>query len=100
MMIYCDIQNCKNRKICNVYNVIVKYQPEILISVNSCSYISDNQKNFVNSNEAVKDPIAVAERSQKIKGMLHSTESVDAPQAIKSVRGTGMQFDIDDKEIN
>lgn len=97
-MIYCDIQNCKNKKICNVYNIIVKYQPEILISVNSCSYVSSVQRTFVN--EAVKDPIAITERSQKIKNMLHTTRSIDAPQAIRSVRGTGMQFNIDDKEIN
>lgn len=71
-----------------------------MVSVNSCTYVSDNNKNFVGESNIVKDPIAIAERSQKIKGMSQQRGSLDAPQTIGSTRGTNMQFNIDDQEVN
>lgn len=98
MIVYCDMQCCNNRKICAVYNTLLKYGEDIQVSLNSCRYLSKGRQS--NSLVNMTDPVALAERTKKIKTLQTHQHSLDAPQSARSVRNMGMQFDVDGETLN
>lgn len=99
MIAYCDQQCCKNRKICAVYDVLSKHSDDIQVFINSCFYLSKGQQLQYNDNFTA-DPVALSERVERIRTLQVHKKSLDAPQAIRSVKSMGMQFVIDDKAID
>lgn len=99
MIAYCDQQCCKNRKICAVYDVLLKHSDDIQVIINRCLCLSKGQQLQYND-DFITDPVALSERAEKIKTLQVHKKSLDAPQAVRSVKSMGMQFVIDDKAVD
>jgi len=99
MISYCEIQQCRNRKICTVYNTLTRYQAEILFTINSCQFLSQEQT-LQNNTADIKDPTVLTERSKHIRELQRRKISEDIPSVAKTVRNLGMKFDVDGEEIS
>ena len=99
MINFCDTKGCKSKGICVVYNTLARYQQDISVSVNGCKYCSEEQSIAVQEHDFI-DPVKLKERTNKIKQLSYSANSVSASQTVQAVRRTGMKFSIDDREVS
>lgn len=94
----CD--TCNNKKVCKVYETIFKVMPDTVVIVSSCRYFNNNSGIFVSQQQFGNRHLEnVQELSNKIKSV-SKKKIQDAPQTINSLRGTGMNFVIDDNPIS
>lgn len=89
---YCAVKN-----VCTVYGVLSKYSKDISFSLNSCRYMISVQRN--NTVQSV-NPIAMAERTVKLKELSSNTHYCDAPQTTKAATAANMRFEVDNVEIS
>ena len=91
-MIYCT--DCYYKKICSMFKTHQDVKDDIKIQILSCSFYKQSQQSQYRNVD-----LDFNVRSAKIKAV-QSNKTQTLPISVSMVKGTGMQFSVDDEDIS
>lgn len=98
-MIQCDKLQCNNRKICTVYELQKRLEPDVTIVILQCRLFSQEKRESQDQIDTRShNPLEILERSGKIKdaakAQVHNVSHV-----AQTAASAGMKFSVDEQDL-